>query len=360
MRNHQTLIFAGFLGQDPRFVSTGGLWQLVPRSIAPTSLDFDQAVVLHLQYPNSSGILQNLRGAIRWADGRCQELTAAASINTLGRICSEIENHLLIVWSGRELRVWNGLLRSKKQEAWQGNTLYLRSLAARALKQMPSRLQPEDLAFELGLSPPDEERPLNLIQYLYACWLILTDRVPAEFRRNPDSLREWIDGPEAAVDFSRLAFGPGFLRQLPSASGVYMMMDFRGKILYVGKSRNLKRRVSSYFTPRALSEPKIAKIHAHLHSIEILRTDNEVEALLMEMRMIKDFRPPINLQTEVHDPQDARHAGRNFLLFVADAEQQGVNIYLFYNGTFSGRHSASLGRPPVKASAGKTRVALFR
>jgi hypothetical protein len=305
-------------------------------------------VVLHLQSPNSSGILQNLRGAVSWTDGRCREFAAAASINFLSRIRSEIEGHLLIVWSSHELRLWNGLLRSKGLEAWQGDTLYLRNLAARVLKRMPSRLKPEDLASELGLSPPDEERPLDLIEYLTACWSILLDSIPAEFRRDFDSLSGWIEGPKTAVDFSRFVFGPGFLRQLPTASGVYMMMDFRGKILYVGKSRNLKRRVSSYFTPRALSQPKIAKIHAHLHSIEILRTDNEVEALLMEMRMIKDFRPPINLQTEVHDRQDARHEGRNLLLFVVDAEQKGVNIYLFRDGIFSGRHPASLGRPPSK------------
>ena len=260
-------------------------------------------------------------------------------------ICSGIENHLLIVWSSRELRLWNSLLRLIGREAWQGDTLYLRSLAIRALKRPPSNLQPEDLASELGLSPPDEERPLSLIQYLNECRSLLLERIPAEFNQDYDSFSKWIHGREAAVDFSRFAFGPGFLRQLPSASGVYMMMDFRGKILYVGKSRNLRRRVSSYFRPGALSQHKIAKIHAHLHSIEILRTDNEMEALLMEMRMIKDFRPPINLQTEVHYRQDARDEGRNLLLFVADAEQKGVNIYLFHNGVFAGRHSASLGRP---------------
>ena len=149
------------------------------------------------------------------------------------------------------------------------------------------------------------------------------------------------------------------MRQLPGTSGVYMMMDLRGKILYVGKSRNLRRRVSSYFTPRALNQPKIAKIHARLHSIEILRTDNEVEALLMEMRMIKDFRPPINLQTEVHDLQDARHEGRNLLLFVADPEQKGANIYFFHNGIFSGRHAAPLGRPPSKRLRAKLEALFF-
>ena len=341
-------VLAGFLKQDPRFVSNGGLWQLSQNIEVPAGIEFGKAVTLHLQSPGSSGILQGLRGAIRLADGRCLEFAFPASFDVLGRIRSEIENHMMIVWSGRELRLWNGLLRSKGLGAWQGDTLNLRSLAARALKRMPSKLRLEDLASELGLSPPDEGRPVSVIHYLNDCWSLLLERIPAESCRDIVSLREWTHDRKAAVDFSRFAFGPGFLRQLPGTSGVYMMMDFGGKILYVGKSRNLRRRVSSYFTPRALSQPKIAKMHAHLHSIEILKTDNEVEALMMEMRMIKDFRPPINLQAEIHGRKAARHEGRNLLLFAADAGMKRVAIYIFKDGVFSGRHSAPLGRPPSK------------
>ncbi len=337
-------VLAGFLEQDSRFVSTGGLWHLSSTSNAAAGLGLENAVVLHLRSPDSSGRLQGLHGAVCLADGRCREFAFPGSFDALREIRSEIEGWLLIIWSSRELRLWNGLLRSKRLEAWQGETLYLRSLAARALKRALTKLQPEDLASELGLSPPDEERPLALTQYLHACWSLLLESIPRESRRDLDSVREWIHDRKARVDFSRFAFGPDYLRQLPNTSGVYMMMDFRGKILYAGKSRNLRRRVSSYFTPRALSQPKIARIHERLHSIEILKTDNEVEALLMEMRMIKDFRPPINLQTEVHEPQEARHEGRNLLFLVADAERKRANIYLFRNGIFAGKHSAPLGR----------------
>jgi hypothetical protein len=161
------------------------------------------------------------------------------------------------------------------------------------------------------------------------------------------------------VDFSRFAFGPDFLRQLPGAPGLYIMKDRAGDILYVGKSRNLKRRVSSYFTPRAPRDPKIARIHEQLHSIEIRRTDNEIEALLMEMRTIKDFRPAINLQTEIHERQADRHQGRDLLLFVPDAEQKGVEIYFLLDGAFVGRQYALLGRPPSMRLREKLRSLFF-
>ena len=182
-------VLAGFLGQDPRFASSGGLWHLSAISNVPAGLDFRRAVVLHLRGPRSSGTLKGLRGAIRLADGRCHELAFPISFNGLGTIRSAIENHLLIVWGSLELRLFNGLSRAKGLEAWQGETLYLRSFAARVLKRMPSKLQLEDLASALGLSPPDEERAIPLIQYLNECWSLLLGRIPAEFCRDMDSLQ---------------------------------------------------------------------------------------------------------------------------------------------------------------------------
>jgi hypothetical protein len=344
--NSSDSVLAGFLGPDPRFVFTEGLWHLSLLSREPIRFDFGQTVVLHLQTPNRYETLQGLRGAVRWADGRLQEFTALASIKILKRLRSEIEGHLLIMWSSWEFRLWNGLLRSRNLEAWRGDKLYLRNLATRVLKRMHSRLQPEELASELGLSPADEERPREMIQYLNACWLLLLDRIPADFCRNLDTVDEWINGRRTAVDFSHFAFGVDYLRQLPSASGVYVMKDCEGTVFYVGKSRNLKRRVSSYFTPRALCQPKIARIHEQLHSIEVRKTDNEIDALLMEMRMIKNFRPAINLQTEIHEGQAGRHEGRNLLFFVVNADQNGVKIYFLRKGIFAGRYSALLGRAP--------------
>jgi predicted GIY-YIG superfamily endonuclease len=351
------IILAGLLSRDPRFGFTQGLWYL--NSSNSSQSDFSKVSVLFLQCPDRSGTLRSLRGAIRRADGSIREFTASAAADIIGRIRAEIEGHVLVVWSSRELRLWNGLLRSKGLEIWQGNTLYLRSLAARALERKPSRLEPEDIASGLGISPADEERPPEIAQYLYACWLLVLNCVPAEFRQTPDSLREWADGLATTVDFSRFSFGPGFLQQLPGESGIYIMKDREGTVLYVGKSRNLKRRVSSYFSPRALGQPKIARIHERLYSIEVEQTGNEVEALLLEMRLIKRFRPAVNLQTEIHARRANRHEGRNLLLFVADAESRGVRIYFFRNGIFAGKQAAPMRHPPSKRLREKIRSLYF-
>jgi hypothetical protein len=353
-------VLAGILADDPRFIFTEGLWNLNSISKEPVPFDFGQAVILHLQSANRFDDPKNIRGAIRLADGRFREFFAPASIDLLGKLRSEIEGHLLIMWSSRELQLWNRLLRSQALETWRGEKLYLRNLAARALKLTESRLQLEDLAAELALSPQDEERPREAARYISACWLLLLDRVPSEFRRDPATLRDWIDGLRKKTDFSRFAFGPTFLRQLPDTPGSYFMKNRAGTILYVGKSRNLRRRVSSYFTPHALSDPKVARIHEQLHSIDVCTTENEIEAMLLEMRMIKDFHPPINLQTEIHEHQAGyRSQGHNLLLFVLDAEKAGAQVYFLRDGIFVGRNSAPLGHPPSKRLCAKVKSVFF-
>ncbi len=341
-------IIAGFLEQDPRFVRTRGLWQLRAESALPAAFDFARAVVLYLRSPDPSETLRSLPGAIRLPSGNIQDISASTTIRDLGLIRSELENHPLVMWSSREFRVWNGLLRIRGLETWKGDTLFLRDLAARALGRKPSKLCPEDLASGLGVSPADEARPREAVEYLHACWLLILERIPEEYRRDPDSLRDWSRGPGTAVDFSRFAFGPDFLRRLPATAGVYIMTDRDGNVIYVGKSGNLKRRVSSYFSRRALSQPKIARIHERLYSIDIRETDNEVEALLLEMRMIKGLRPVINLQTDIHQGGKNRHEGRNFLIFVANVESGKAKVYFFRNGISAGRQAALLGRPPSR------------
>jgi excinuclease ABC subunit C len=85
-----------------------------------------------------------------------------------------------------------------------------------------------------------------------------------------------------------------FLRTLTSRPGVYRMLDGRGEILYVGKARNLKKRVTSYFRKSGLS----AKTHALMQqalSVEVTVTNTEAEALLLENTLIKTHRPRYNV-----------------------------------------------------------------
>ncbi|AJP71059.1 excinuclease ABC subunit UvrC [Sphingomonas hengshuiensis] len=81
---------------------------------------------------------------------------------------------------------------------------------------------------------------------------------------------------------------------LPVRPGVYRMHDARGDVLYVGKARALKNRVTNYTQVARLSK-RLQRMVAQTRSMTIVTTNNEAEALLLEAQLIKRFRPPYNV-----------------------------------------------------------------
>ncbi len=97
------------------------------------------------------------------------------------------------------------------------------------------------------------------------------------------------------TDLPSSAFDPqSFLKTLTSRPGVYRMLDHAGKVLYVGKAGNLKKRVSSYFQ-RTLKSPKTQSLVDQIRGIEVTVTRTEGEALLLENNLIKDLKPRYNI-----------------------------------------------------------------
>ena len=84
------------------------------------------------------------------------------------------------------------------------------------------------------------------------------------------------------------------VKTLPVRPGVYRMQDARGDVLYVGKARALKNRVTNYTQVQRLSK-RLQRMVAQTRSMTIVTTNNEAEALLLEAQLIKRFRPPYNV-----------------------------------------------------------------
>jgi excinuclease ABC subunit C len=107
--------------------------------------------------------------------------------------------------------------------------------------------------------------------------------------------------------------GRAFARQLSSGPGVYLMRDAAGKVLYVGKARNLQRRVASYFT-RQQRSPRIELMLRKVDSMEVSLTRTEAEALLLENEWIKAHRPRFNvsLRDDKSYPWIRLEAGHEF------------------------------------------------
>ena len=83
-------------------------------------------------------------------------------------------------------------------------------------------------------------------------------------------------------------------KSLPKCPGVYLMKDDKGRVIYIGKSASLRERVCSYFQPGTRLEHKKAGLRDVVADFDFIQTDSEVEALLVENRLIKDIQPRYN------------------------------------------------------------------
>jgi excinuclease ABC subunit C len=137
-----------------------------------------------------------------------------------------------------------------------------------------------------------------------------------------------------------------FVRTLPAAPGVYRMLDANGEVMYVGKARNLKARVTNYTRPDAL-ETRLQRMIAATVSMEFVRTETESDALLLEANMIKRLKPRFNvllrddksfpyilIATDHEAPELTKHRGTR--------RRQGHYFGPFASATAVGRTIASL------------------
>ncbi|HEY4309464.1 MAG TPA: excinuclease ABC subunit UvrC [Pirellulales bacterium] len=102
---------------------------------------------------------------------------------------------------------------------------------------------------------------------------------------------ESLPGTSGPVGFS---YAAKKVREFPQTPGVYLMKDAAGIVIYVGKAVNLRSRAGSYFLKAAAEEHRTADLVREIADIDFLEADSEVDALLIESRLIKDVQPKYN------------------------------------------------------------------
>ncbi len=126
--------------------------------------------------------------------------------------------------------------------------------------------------------------------------------------------------------------GPGIkVRGFPNKPGVYLMKDAQGRVIYIGKAKNLRARASSYFQKTAADDRRIRDWIGEVVDIDFLETDSEVDALLMEARLIKDIQPAHNadLKDDKTFPYLQITTGEDFprVNFTRMPKDSGVKLY---------------------------------
>ena len=121
------------------------------------------------------------------------------------------------------------------------------------------------------------------------------------------------------------------VKQFPTTPGIYLMKDELGRVIYVCKAVNLRSRASSYFTEAAAVDRRTADLIPEIHDIDFLTTDSEVDALLLEARLIKDIQPRFN--TELKDDktfpylQITTHEDFPRVEFTRTPKERGAKLY---------------------------------
>ena len=183
-----------------------------------------------------------------------------------------------------------------------------------------------DISNALGLAyvePPDSEAMSKLQADLF---LGLLERFEAREIYSLDAVREDLRPMVAAVDFEAFAFDEDYLDDLPACPGVYVMRDTDGKVIYVGKSVHLRDRVRTYFARRTEREEKTRKILDRIWTVEVQEVGSDLEAQILEARLIEATRPEFNTQVEVHERKDVSERAP-FLIVLPSADHESVEVF---------------------------------
>src|SRR5829696_8147700 len=121
------------------------------------------------------------------------------------------------------------------------------------------------------------------------------------------------------------------VRGFPTSSGIYLMKDAQGRVIYVGKAKNLRSRAGSYFQKTAVDDRRICDWVGEIADIDYLAADSEVDALLLEARLIKDIQPKHNadLKDDKSFPYLQITTGEDFprVNFTRVPLDRGVKLY---------------------------------
>ena len=149
---------------------------------------------------------------------------------------------------------------------------------------------------------------------------------------------------KSEAEMSLSSISDDFIKTLPHHPGVYSMLDKQGQVIYVGKAKDLKKRVSSYFSQRSGQSPKTQVMLSHLRSIRLNLTRNENEALLLENNLIKDLRPRYNILFK----DDKSYP------YIRFSERDQYPKLSYYRGRKKGLKNRYFGPYPTTSSVKKT------
>lgn len=332
------------LGSAVGIASDGlGSWHLMPGVTEETWQD-QKFCLIEVSYPRSQpealalGWTTILRGRVSrpvFAALPARGLRIAASIDievlAAPELCRRLHEVLseavLVAW--QPARVQQSL--SRLAGAAKGAPFFCDTISLPALSQNLFGLQtlprPEEVCSLLGMPSSLFEEAIAAVEESATAFVEMLARCRAAGLATTGQLLQAGRVRMRRLDMALYNFDRRFLESLPEAPGVYLMRDRRDRVLYVGKAKNLRARVMSYFQRPEEEEPKLRRLQKTLRSLSYEVCDTELDALVRENELIRLHRPEVNRQIDVHDVRELRIRSRPCIFVVPIASHRRLAIY---------------------------------
>lgn len=206
-----------------------------------------------------------------------------------------------------------------------------------SIRCLTKRLMPEeilrsleDVGSVLGTVVEDDPRVAARIQALTEITAGLLERCADRGIASVEDLLSFVYPEVPPLDFSPYAFDRERLDALPDRPGVYWMRDRSGTVIYVGKAKSLRNRVRSYFSRAEHRAEKVQRLLEVLYDLDYEVVGSELEALLLETRRIREHRPAINVQLQIHERPISYGQRRNLILVLPSRAEDQAELFFMH------------------------------
>lgn len=163
----------------------------------------------------------------------------------------------------------------------------------------------DKIATQLGMAPRKLHRALDDAELTARCALLLMEIAGERGISSLEELRASVqftpNRPREGVGRARSMIDSSHLEHIPRCPGVYLMRDGAGQIIYIGKAKNLRDRVASYYNQPLGYTRKMDGLAEAIARIDVERTGTELEALILESQLIRRYQPRYNSALKAHE-----------------------------------------------------------
>ncbi|MBI1747457.1 MAG: GIY-YIG nuclease family protein [Acidobacteria bacterium] len=227
----------------------------------------------------------------------------------------------------RELALLNRKLEAENLPAQNYRTLGLRALTKKLFPGEAVRTD-EEAAVCLGMGWSEAGTPEMRLRLAVESFFQILDLTGDLGITKLTDLCHFQDHQAEPIDWSRFQFDEAFLAAIPRRPGMYVFSDRVGRVLYVGKAKNLNSRIHSYFQFTGADDEKKRVLRQSMYHIGYEALGSELEALIREAETIKALKPLVNTQMDIVEPPVQGDYRYHRLLVLPALEAGSARLFL--------------------------------